>query len=224
VATQSNASGVATIDSYAESDEYGNPVPGSPQLERYGWLGSHQRSKDTVGQMMLMGARVYNPKTGAFQSQDPVWGGNYTRYTYPSDPINSVDLDGHAGRTYWWGGWRYYSVWGPNYTRIWLNKAMMRSIARISTYTSRMSAGLGFVFTALSAMAGVGIITAPAAPVSAAVSVVWYAIAGLFKGAASTLRWLADRNRCLAYKLYTVKKVPVGGYPYLSSYACSVGG
>jgi len=41
-----------------------------------------------------MGVRVYNPATGRFLQTDPILGGNDNPYVYPSDPINSVDLDG----------------------------------------------------------------------------------------------------------------------------------
>lgn len=89
VATQSAATG---IDTYSEADEFGNPIDTSPG--RYGWLGTEQRSTDTPGGLVLMGARVYNPATGLFLSVDPVRGGNLTQYTYPLDPINQFDLDG----------------------------------------------------------------------------------------------------------------------------------
>ena len=46
-----------------------------------------------------MGDRLYNPTTGRFTSPDPEPGGNTTAYTYPLDPINSYDIDGHWG----WG-------------------------------------------------------------------------------------------------------------------------
>lgn len=41
-----------------------------------------------------MGVRLYNSVTGHFTSVDPVIGGNTTRYTYPQDPINQLDLTG----------------------------------------------------------------------------------------------------------------------------------
>jgi hypothetical protein len=41
-----------------------------------------------------MGVRLYNSITGLFNSLDPVRGGNANADTYPSDPINSFDLDG----------------------------------------------------------------------------------------------------------------------------------
>jgi hypothetical protein len=50
-----------------------------------------------------MGDRLYNPTTGAFTSTDPEPGGNTTAYTYPQDPINGFDLDGH------WGHWRKWA-------------------------------------------------------------------------------------------------------------------
>jgi large repetitive protein len=44
-----------------------------------------------------MGDRNYNPATGRFTSLDPEPGGDPNAYTYPLDPINMFDLDGHWG-------------------------------------------------------------------------------------------------------------------------------
>jgi hypothetical protein len=43
---------------------------------------------------MLMGVRLYNPRTGRFLSLDPVVGANQNAYAYPVDPINSIDPSG----------------------------------------------------------------------------------------------------------------------------------
>ncbi|WP_374106973.1 hypothetical protein [Mumia sp. zg.B17] len=48
-----------------------------------------------MGGFTLMGARLYSPLTGRFLSRDGVQGGNDNAYTYPVDPIGSVDLDGY---------------------------------------------------------------------------------------------------------------------------------
>lgn len=62
----------------------------------YGWEGGSQRSNQNPGNLLSMGARIYNPTTGRFLTTDPVPGGNSNAYTYPPDPINAQDLDGSA--------------------------------------------------------------------------------------------------------------------------------
>lgn len=89
VATQ-QAGSSSTIQSYSEFDEFGGGTSGS----RYGWQGGSQRSSDTLGGLMLMGERVYNPKTGSFLTMDPVANGGPTRYGYMTDPVNSADPSG----------------------------------------------------------------------------------------------------------------------------------
>jgi RHS repeat-associated protein len=96
VATMPDATGAATVNSYAESDEFGN-TPSDAAPTRYGWLGSASRSHDAVGGMVLMGSRVYNPTTGAFLQADPVLHGGLTTYGYPNDPVNLADINGQ----YW---------------------------------------------------------------------------------------------------------------------------
>ena len=88
--------GQTGINTYSETDEYGNPAAGTTPT-RYNWLGTHQRDTNTTGGLTLMGARLYNPRTGNFLTTDPIPGGNLTPYTYPQDPINGSDLTGtHA--------------------------------------------------------------------------------------------------------------------------------
>jgi RHS repeat-associated protein len=98
VASQQETSGPLVIDSYGETDEYGNAATPVTGTARYGYLGSHQRSTDTVGSIALMGARAYDPATGLFLSSDPILNGGANRYSYPTDPVNNMDLTGA-----WWG-------------------------------------------------------------------------------------------------------------------------
>jgi RHS repeat-associated protein len=92
------ATGPATsITGWSDFDEYGNPVsssgPAAVGAGGYKWLGGLERATDETG-LILMGARLYNPATGVFTSQDPILGGNETAYSYPADPINSGDPTG----------------------------------------------------------------------------------------------------------------------------------
>ncbi|WGL51871.1 DNRLRE domain-containing protein [Nocardioides sp. BP30] len=107
VATQAAELGSAQIGSYGEYDEFGNPIHSGATRVRYGFLGKDQRATDTPGNaLIMMGARVYNPKTGSFLSVDPVPGGNATPYGYPEDPINNTDISGQAkcpSSSYWVG-------------------------------------------------------------------------------------------------------------------------
>ena len=99
VATQSANSGAVTLATYGETDEYGAAIAVGGSAAKYGYLGAWERSTDTVGGFVIMGARLYNPLVGGFLSADSVLNGGATRYAYPFDPVNGRDLDG----TIW--GW-----------------------------------------------------------------------------------------------------------------------
>ncbi len=94
IAATTDANTTSGINTYHENTEYGQPRDDIPDQRRYGWLGAHQRSTDTIGGLTLMGARLYNPATGRFLSVDPIVGGTPNAYVYPPDPVNNVDLDG----------------------------------------------------------------------------------------------------------------------------------
>ncbi|WP_162257525.1 DNRLRE domain-containing protein [Phycicoccus sp. Soil802] len=109
-ATAASGDAALGVDGWSDFTEYGAPRAGSTTATTggsvgYGWLGAKQRSttSETAG-LTLMGDRLYNAATGRFTSLDPEPGGNDTSYSYPNDPINMFDLDGH------WG-WRKIGRW-----------------------------------------------------------------------------------------------------------------
>lgn len=69
-----------------------------------GWLGQHQRLFEHAGGLSVidMGARAYSPVLGRFLEIDPVMGGVENDYTYPLDPINTLDLDGKRRKCRRW--------------------------------------------------------------------------------------------------------------------------
>ncbi|WP_146605870.1 LamG-like jellyroll fold domain-containing protein [Micromonospora craterilacus] len=82
-------------------DEYGLPVAGQAN-QRYGWLGGKQRSGEAIGDVILMGVRLYSPALGRFLQVDPVAGGSCNAYEYTcADPINATDLDGKRKCSRW---------------------------------------------------------------------------------------------------------------------------
>ncbi|WP_182876624.1 DNRLRE domain-containing protein [Microbispora sp. H10670] len=105
IATCADNSGATGVDNYAEQTEYGLDRATNTS-DRYEWLGGAQRASDTVGDIVLMGVRLYNPATGRFLQVDPVVGASANAYDYcNSDPINCRDLDGRCPN-----GWSWSSV------------------------------------------------------------------------------------------------------------------
>lgn len=93
-----------TINAWSDYTEYGTlDTPAAATAVGgtigYTWLGANQRGTDFTG-LTLMGARLYNNTTGQFTSLDPQYGGNDTAYNYPTDPVNSEDLDGNYSHHY----------------------------------------------------------------------------------------------------------------------------
>jgi RHS repeat-associated protein len=112
VATADASSSATGVGSYFEATEFGAERDPSTH-HRYAWLGGKQRSDDTLGNLTLMGARLYDPATGRFLQTDPVPGGSANDYDYADqDPINQFDLDGNCledacigeGAAAWWVG------------------------------------------------------------------------------------------------------------------------
>jgi RHS repeat-associated protein len=86
--------GTLGIAATYETDEFGQRNTGAAQ-RRYTWQGSALRAADNPGDLVIMGVRLYNPSTGRFLSQDPVYGGNANSYEYcAGDSVNCSDTSG----------------------------------------------------------------------------------------------------------------------------------
>ncbi|MGC0328023.1 RHS repeat-associated protein [Streptomyces sp. SAI-170] len=90
------------------TDEFGKRT-GTGEA-RYGFFGGEQRSADTLGNLVLMGVRLYDPASGRFLQTDPVAGGSCSNYDYVcGDPVNAEDISGCLPCKipwYAWTGWR----------------------------------------------------------------------------------------------------------------------
>jgi RHS repeat-associated protein len=115
-------------------DEFGNPetTTGGPgQKARYGWLGGAQRSGEALGDVLLMGVRLYSPVLGRFLQVDPQPDGNASAYDYcNADPVNCTDLDGK------WG-WR----------------SLVSKVAKVAEYASWIPGPIGSAAAAVSSIA-----------------------------------------------------------------------
>ncbi|MFD4718241.1 RHS repeat-associated core domain-containing protein [Streptomyces sp. NPDC058423] len=90
------------------TDEFGKPTTNGDA--RYGFFGGEQRSSDTLGNLVMMGVRLYDPASGRFLQTDPVAGGSCSTYDYVcGDPVNAEDVTGCLPCKipwYAWTGWR----------------------------------------------------------------------------------------------------------------------
>ena len=85
------------LSNYSETTEYGVPRAATAADTTYGYLGTARRSTDTLGGLVIMGLRLYNPSSGRFLSVDPVMGGSANAYDYAAqDPVNHSDVSGRC--------------------------------------------------------------------------------------------------------------------------------
>ncbi|MFE0627227.1 RHS repeat-associated core domain-containing protein [Streptomyces sp. NPDC058864] len=177
-----------------DSDEYGNPrQTGTPA--RYGYVGSAQRSTETVTGALLMGVRVYDPGTGRFLQTDPEYGGSRNAYEYAAgDPINTFDLDGrkaYVKRT-------YYRSWGRVITEKWTNSSGLNRTYKATfilnrLWTNRIAAYAWVVYGIVGVVAM--IFPHPAVVALAAMAILY----GIYIQAVATS---ADRRgQCLRFNL-----------------------
>ena len=104
--------------------------------DAYVWPGAQQRSADTLGGLILMGVRLYNPATGRFPSTDPVIGGGANRYSYPTDPIDLADTNGQC----WWG----WSCWRQHVASV-IGGKVINLIAGLAGPSFCTAIGLGII-------------------------------------------------------------------------------
>lgn len=82
-------------------DPFGAPTQQQPpNTTNHLYTGAWNKQHDTTNNLILMGARPYDPTLGRFLTPDPIQNGSLNDYDYAGqDPINGYDLDG----TLCWG-------------------------------------------------------------------------------------------------------------------------
>jgi RHS repeat-associated protein len=141
------------------------PVANAPGTGDLGAFGTSGKVTDTATDLIIMGARVYNPSEARFLSVDPVRGGCANAYVYAfGDPLNHGDLTGQgscidasdaeggpncSASVHWTGVTASCSWWfGPDKARALHDK--------LSTLGGSVAVALGIAFgcTATGALAG----------------------------------------------------------------------
>ncbi|HVW80800.1 MAG TPA: RHS repeat-associated core domain-containing protein [Mycobacteriales bacterium] len=96
VATAPDSSADTGYSNYSEDTEFGAPrAANATSSTTYAWLGGKERSSNTLGGLVVMGARAYSPTTGRFLTTDPIRGASANSYDYcDQDPVNVFDISG----------------------------------------------------------------------------------------------------------------------------------
>lgn len=167
--------------------------PADAGTRRYGWLGTHQRAADTPDGSILMGARLYNPTTGRFRSNDPIYGGNANSYEYCSgDGVNCMDTTGllscyRMSRGVNWLALRVYVKMRCNLTDRDVKK-LMDGWAGIGIWWGIGGAGLAAIGAACAAFT-LGFCAPAAAALGAAGAILAFAAAVV-----GGIYWLLDKS------------------------------
>jgi RHS repeat-associated protein len=94
LAAETNGSG--SLSASHSYDAFGVPLDTPPaNATAHRFTGAWSKQYDSTNNLILMGARPYDPTLGRFYEVDPVDGGSLNNYDYAGqDPVNGYDLTG----------------------------------------------------------------------------------------------------------------------------------